>query len=562
MSIQGKISPRIIQSIATLYNDTNRVFLEFIDNSIDSAEEYFDVSKNSYSRPIKIVLEVTGKNNKEGVVTISDNCKGIPNIEKIVQNIGNSDKKAQPWTNGQFGYGMCSFIACCDELIVVSKASHNDAFEIAILKDHFLVDSQEDFLFNDATVNNDFEYISGTKVSLKLFDKNNWKNINIQEIKDEIEKHFELLLNRNNLEIKLIYNDIEYTCQPFDYHQYDGGIVEDTLEETDPISGDIHKIHLFIKITKGKDIKKRPVFIIKGRRINEINEVKSFKSAYKSDIWNHPNITGYIDLGSYLEPDISRNGFAAKHKDRTTIIYNFLISKESDILDSIKEGNKESQDKHYQQLEDILSKALSKLAKMDAMNFRTELISGHDISLMEGGLGVESGAVSPTSQDSNEPNNGIDNPDGEGLDPSDEIGGDQNLSKESENPFEDNDPQGSERKKSGFNIKISDLEPNIDASTGAQIKSMLLGNTIEIFRKHPDFEDRVEHSRGGEPKVSQRLITYLAGEITVHYKDKYYMKLGQPEYNKKMFESLVESIYRFEDLLKDAVGKNLSAWNK
>ena len=40
------------------------------------------------------------------------------------------------------------------------------------------------------------------------------------------------------------------------------------------------------------------------------------------------------------------------------------------------------------------------------------------------------------------------------------------------------------------------------------------------------------------------------------------MKSGQPEYNKKMFESLVESIYLFEDLLKDAVGKNLSAWNK
>jgi hypothetical protein len=72
----------------------------------------------------------------------------------------------------------------------------------------------------------------------------------------------------------------------------------------------------------------------------------------------------------------------------------------------------------------------------------------------------------------------------------------------------------------------------------------------------------MEHFRGGELKISQRLITYLAGEITVHYKDRYYMKSGQPEYNKKMFESLVESIYLFEDLLKDAVGKNLSLWNK
>ena len=146
MSIKGNISPRIIQSISTLYNDTNRVLLEFIDNSIDSAEEYFNPLTNSYIRPISIALEVQGKTFKDGYVVITDNCKGIPNIEKIVQNIGNSDKKAQPWTNGQFGYGMCSFIACCDQLEVISKAKESKAFEITINKEHFLVDKQEDFI--------------------------------------------------------------------------------------------------------------------------------------------------------------------------------------------------------------------------------------------------------------------------------------------------------------------------------------------------------------------------------------------------------------------------------
>ena len=93
MSIKGNISPRIIHSISTLYNDANRVLLEFIDNSIDSAEEYFKPINNTYTRPIKITLKIKGKNYKEGSVVILDNCKGISNIEKIVQNIGNSDKK-------------------------------------------------------------------------------------------------------------------------------------------------------------------------------------------------------------------------------------------------------------------------------------------------------------------------------------------------------------------------------------------------------------------------------------------------------------------------------------
>lgn len=564
MSIQGKISPRIIQSISTLYDDTNRVFLEFIDNSIDSAEEYFNMSKNEYTRPIKISLEVMGKNYKDCVVIISDNCKGIFNIEKIVQNIGNSDKKAQPWTNGQFGYGMCSFIACCDALEVVSKVSGKNALEIGILKDHFLVDNQEDFVFNDPVVNSSFEYDSGTKVTLKIFDKNNWKNINIQEIKDEIEKHFELLLGRKNLEIKLISNGEEFICKPFDYSLYEGKELEEYIDKTNTLFSDVdQRVHLFIKITKRKDINKRPVFIVKGRRITEIKDIKAFKSDLKSDIWNHPNITGYVDLGNYIEPNISRiNGFKPEYKEKANNIFSWLINKEPLILDLIREGNEETQEKHYQQLEDILSKALSKIARIDAMNFRTEYFAGNDIKLQDGAVGTGDSIFPPLSTDPNSPNSGIKNDDIKGDNPNDELGGNNNLNKEVDNPFEDKEPQGAERKKSGFNIKISDLPPDIDNETNKPIKSRLLGNTIHIFRKHPDFEDRVEHFRGGEPKISQRLVTYLAGEITVHYKDKYYMKSGQPAYDKRMFSSLVESIYQFEDLLKEAVGKNLSSWNQ
>lgn len=563
MSIKGNISPRIVQSISTLYNDANRVLLEFIDNSIDSAEEYFESSSNTYTKPIAITLEIKGKTWKGGSVVILDNCKGISNIEKIVQNIGNSDKKAQPWTNGQFGYGMCSFIACCEQLQVISKAREKkNALQIIINREHFSVDNQEDFLFSDPKEIKDFEYESGTKVTLQNFDKASWRNIDIEEIKTEVEKHFELLLSRVNLQIKLISEGSEYICKPFDYSVYEGESLEEEIKELPTVKDIEQPIHFFIKLTRGKDLNKRPVFIIKGRRISEIKDIKAFKSNFKSDIWNHPNITGYVELGNYIEPDISRTGFAAKYKDRANALFDFLISKEPVILDLIKEGNEQSQEKHYQQLEDILSNALSKLARLDSMNFRTEYISGKDISLQNGAIGSGDSIMPPLSPDPNGPNEGIENPtDIEGTNPNDELGGNNSLDKENDNPFDEKDRQGAKRKKSGFNIKISDLEPNTDAKTGKKIKSRLLGNTIEIFRKHSDFESRMEHFRGGEPKVSQRLITYLAGEITVHYKDKYYMKSGQPEYNKEMFESLVGSIYLFEDLLKDAVGKNLSSWN-
>ena len=52
MPIQLQISPRLITNIASLYNDSNRMYMEFIDNSIDSAEEYFDAKTNSYKKEI------------------------------------------------------------------------------------------------------------------------------------------------------------------------------------------------------------------------------------------------------------------------------------------------------------------------------------------------------------------------------------------------------------------------------------------------------------------------------------------------------------------------------
>jgi hypothetical protein len=86
----------------------------------------------------------------------------------------------------------------------------------------------------------------------------------------------------------------------------------------------------------------------------------------------------------------------------------------------------------------------------------------------------------------------------------------------------------------------------------------LVGGTIRIWREHPDFKHRISYSQAREPKITQRLVTYLAGEITVHYKDKIQTREGQAEYNIEMFRNLVDFIYNFEDAISDLAGKKLS----
>jgi len=579
MPIKLHISPRLVKSVSSLYNDPNRIFMEYIDNSLDSAEHWFSDEAGGYTRPIHITLKLEGANKKEGKVTIADNCFGITNFKKVVQSIGDSDKKAQGFTNGQFGYGIYSFMAACEKLEVLSKVDNEDALYIPIFRCQFDEARQEDVQFPDPKITKDFPFHSGSVIILSEFDQISWRQINIEELKSEVEKHFELLLRRKNLSIKIIDSDRSiYPCLAFDYETFEGEIYEDYV--TDFITKDgrskgskitikaVTPVHVFLKMTKGLTINRPPVFISKGRRICEIKDVKSFNSKHKSDIWSHPNVTGFIDLKDLLGPTIARNDF--RNNNQSKALYNTLYELEEFILEFVKKANIKSEERHYQQLEDVLNKALSKLARIDSMNYRTDYVKGGDINLKQDGLGVEyeegMGGKDFSTDDMNgggegdvgaEKDEGIGPGAKKGDIPNNEVGGDKIRNEEQ---FDDSSSQAKERKKSGFNIRISDTEPQIDSESGKAKRSLLIGSEIIIYKKHPDFQERAKFTRQGEAKISERLITYLAGEITVHYKDKYYNKLqeGQPEYNINMFIGLMEFVYQFEDMLTPLAGKNLS----
>ena len=576
--MKAHISPKILISVASLYNDTNRIFMEYIDNSIDSAEAFFDEESNSYSKDISIEFYLDKK-----TVTISDNCFGITNFAKVVQSIADSDKKKDTWTNGQFGFGIYSFMAACNDIEITSKLKNEAlAKKILINRAKFDVSSIDDVYF-DEPEQVEFTNTSGTIVTLSKFDKKMFKDIDFQEIINEVEKHFERLLGRKNLTIKL-FNNItgeSHICKMFDYDHYEGVIYENYLSEltfkgtkksasyrvyADP------PIHIHLKILEGKTLNKPPVFIAKGRRIEEVRRIKAFKSKYKNEIWAHPNITGYVDLSNFLEPNIARSDF--RNNNYSKALFSTLIELEQNILERIRDVNKESEDKHYKTLEDFLNKELSKLAKLDALNFRTEPIAGAEINVLPGGDGQEDekGAGSehhregpPSGVLVDEKGNPYEDPDGfgssdaDGNNVSDEEDDGTGASNQlPDNPFEDTGFKGSERKKSGFNIKLINGDPDENIETGKPIRSQLVGGTIRIFREHPEFKKRVMISRTKEPKISQRLITYLAGEITVHYKDKIQTREGQAEYNVQMFENLVEFIYMFEEAVSGLAGKNLS----
>lgn len=578
MSTKPIISPRILPNISTIYNNPNKILMEYIDNSLDSAEFYFDKQRNAYKKEIEITLKITGKSEKDGKIEIYDNCTGINDITKLVSSIGNSDKKAQSFTNGQFGYGVYSFMATCNTLEVLTKYfSDSHGYYIPIYREQFYVDSADDIIIPDPK-EIQFPLASGTTIRLSEFDKGTWRGINHNEIMKEINEHFEILLLRKYLTIKLIdQSGNEYYCNPFNYDEIEGHTEYQEIEKLEQISTRGNSslksifplespIKIFIKITDDKIINKPPLFFIKGRSIGKVGEIFK-RSKHKADIWSHPNITGYIDLAYNIEPTLARTDL--KNDIKTRALFNFIENslepKLADIMKFIKESN---ETRHYQSLENELNKALAELAKLDSLSFRTEIVTGDGTSLNTGSEGSSFEIGHGTKDRAEGSAGGPPNPnpmgenEGDSFGPIDNLGplpgekgkGDSPI-KDEENPFADN--SGGERKKSGFNIKILEQQP--PTINSEPLRSQYIDGNIIIYREHPDFLERVDStSRRGDSRISQRLVTYLAGEITVHYKDILQTRNGQPEYNKDLFVNLVEFIYQFESMLVGLVGRNLS----
>jgi len=421
----------------------------------------------------------------------------------------------------------------------------------------------------------EFPHNSGTKVILENFDRDWWIDVNTELLKDEIENHFEGLLTRPNLRIRIHNARERITCSPLDYRQIAGSEIEKEISEivlNDDSSSRItyaQPVKIYLKVTDQIIPNKRPIFLNKGRRIDEILNIKSFrnKSKYRTSLWGNNNLTGYIEVNGNLDPTIERNEF--KRTNDRKFVYSQILDLEDEIHELIQEKFRTSEEASLSKLEDILSSALSKLAKLDALRFRTTSIKGTDTHLLAGGGGEfsEEGDGGPSGDSGgtggtggSDEGDGAGVVSGEGTYP--EEGGDSGpRPKESD---EETEFTGSVRRKSGFNIVISDLDPPELEGTDKKLRSQYLDGTIYIYKNHPLFQERIKRTLQGEPKLNQRLIFYLASEISVHYKNVFYEKKKmQPDIKRilssreELFKSQIEFIYEFEKILQPLENLNL-----
>ncbi len=355
----------ILNSISDMYKDPYRVLYEFVQNSIDSAEELRRANKGIYQYPINIYLLIDKKNKEFSIV---DNCKGMDlvTLRGLANKIFDSKKKSLPWAIGKFGYGIHSFRAFFKLITFVIKQREDNkfrqiSFEKNKVKNNYILELDQ----KEAP----FSFESGTFVKLSSIDTSKYKFSNIDEnkIKEAIELHCENILRERDLNIFVgvgIKKIIK--CEPFDYDLVSGQYYNKEIK----IMG--KSVNVFLKIVD-KPLKERKVrFVCKNFRINEIANCESFRrSSSNPDLWDHPNLIGYVEVGDLISPELERSDFPPT-KERY-LLYEELKKIEPELRELLEEVLEKTKSESLGELSNVLEDIFSQISKRDDLLFREAL---------------------------------------------------------------------------------------------------------------------------------------------------------------------------------------------
>eukprot|EP00931_Biecheleriopsis_adriatica_P112973 TRINITY_DN8788_c0_g1_i1.p1 TRINITY_DN8788_c0_g1~~TRINITY_DN8788_c0_g1_i1.p1 ORF type:complete len:648 (-),score=156.97 TRINITY_DN8788_c0_g1_i1:19-1908(-) len=513
----------LLNHIAERYSSTSRILMEFVDNAFDSAEAFFDKTDNSYSRPVKIDILV---DTERSAVTVTDNCQGMSSdtLARVTTNIGESQKRGQSFLNGQFGFGMQAFRACCSSLRVRSRlGADKPLLEITVDRESSHIDMREASAESYAGVP-----ASGTEAALLGLEEH-WisqETFSLEGVASEIEAHFERLLSRGNLDVTVRSpQGSTHSCKPLDYAAAGADVV--VQQTVDLQDGQRAEVLLAVASNTLAAAWQRPArFFAKGRRIGDVANVNSFAkgSVHRWDVWSHPQLVGYIDvIGSDegpLRPMITRDEFK-NTRGRLNAYRELAEACEEPLAEALSSVNSVRSMKSLESLEEVLTTELRRVDKQEKRaerkNKKKKMVSFQD------------------------PNAPI-------VEVEEEEDSAPELSPEALATQEERLPKSLD----SFQVKLVD---GLEEDAGSKVqRSALVGQTIMVNIRHPDFQDRYRRTRSGAPKIDERLCSYLANIVSAHYRDiTDELKDSGPVGRLEAFETMIGTYCRYEERLRKAL---------
>jgi len=574
----------LLNHIAQRYTRTSRIIMEYVDNSLDDCEILYDEATQTYKRPITVDVRINRsqvgggeesdkKEDKkedpaiqaaaaavppvaEGAadekspegdavlaapslkkkkkkakaikwdtwVQVTDNCRGMSKetLSRLVQNVGESNKRGSKFTNGQFGFGVHAFRACASRVKFKTKTGDKTLT--------LTIDRKSEYFPLSKNVKNESEEgiqtESGTEVKVSNFDDTWSDQLDPSEIIKEIQYHFSGLLERKDLQVRVhdVVQGKTVLCQPF-------------IFATTNIARRIEKEFQFeegtircrIYISKNSIAGRNCMFVSKGRRINEICDVKSFMkmSRCRWAVWGHPNLLGYIDVSGVLDPVITRDEF--RLNDTRKQVYKTIIEEvEPQLYKKLHEVNENRRVMALAKLEDVVARCMNVAVKrdtrrnQDGISYLQQMMMAkkpirrrkidEDFDVEEDEQKPSIGSKKRKRLDDGE------NPDEEGV-------------------------KKKRRPNSGLGFNIAFVKDLNDEETNEPLRARLVGGDVNINMKHPDFLTRIKVSKTeSQPIVTERLCGYLANVIGAAYKSHTLLRGGGIEKYKEDHSLLLDEI--------------------
>jgi len=580
----------LLNHIAQRYTRTSRIIMEYVDNSLDDAEALYNEQTDAYGRPIKILIEInrqkvaqesnvlsddTLKPNSEKPgqvnsavkpskaskkksqkqqenwiteVTVTDNCRGMNSatLNRLIVNVGDSSKRASKFTNGQFGFGVHAFRACAKNIEFKTKASGKKTLGLKIDRDNEYF-SKPKYVGQDGV-----QTTTGTIVKVSNFD-NTWsEQLEPKEIVREIRHHFSRLLERKNLEIEVknIAMGTATVCTPY---QYTGLRIRKSFRKDYKFGEETVRCRLFVadQAQSGKNC----LFISKGRRVNEVSEVKSFMkmSRCKYGVWSHPNLAGYIDVTNVLDPVITRDEFRLNNTRK--LVFRKVVEEVEPVLyKALHEVNENKRIMALARLEEVVARCVNVAVKKDERRHHEGMSYLQQMMLSK----------KPVKRKKIDEDFDVENRDSliakkrKMLDEEDSAvlpeGNPENGDEKTQELDEEGNPIEKKKRRGALGFNIAFVK-ELTKESGEPCRARLIGDAVQINMKHPDFLTRIKVSKSdSQPIVTERLCAYLSNVIASAYKSHALLTGGGvDQYNEDesvLFDEILDITLSLENQLR------------
>lgn len=384
MPVVGKTHLRIrdqnelLNQIAGTYRDFFRAAMEYVDNSIDAATILRQAGESI--RPVlRIHVDTIGKR-----VWFTDNCGGMSPSElcELLSEVGRSKKKAVPWANGQFGFGVHAFRAFAREATFISRKKGSKEAKIRIDR---AFDEEVEVLC-ETTDGKQLE-APGTRVIISHFDPQVFKKAIISRaLISEIEHHFDDVLRAALIRI-IVSEDKsrEYECRAFDFASLPGAPLKKTIPmATDSVKGEII---IDLKILDRVQENRLPILTNKQRRVQNMADLRSYKNFARSKgegttVWSNPFVVGSVEISNLCSPNLSRDDL--KDSVAREALYEHLLVVQKELQQLVDETMNRKEQESFRKLGSLMSDCLARILRTFRLQFEQIGPSGTPGGLEQG----------------------------------------------------------------------------------------------------------------------------------------------------------------------------------